>query len=89
MKLVGKNWICCQTVKLIAAACILMPAETHARDSWIHFGSLDWKVGLEYDGWREERDEFGSILNNQYKETFEIEQSGYVISPKLLDFSIT
>lgn len=73
----------------IVAACVLLPAEATGRNIGVHFDPLSWEVVLEYEGVSERREGFPDSGSNQFTEKLEIEQSGFVLSPSIFDFSIT
>lgn len=74
---------------VIIVACVLISTNAAARSDWVHLYPLNWKIELEYDGSFEQREEFGDFQDDRFTEKVEVEQSGYIVSPKLLDFSIT
>lgn len=73
---------------VIVAAGLFMSAVANAADSRVHLDPLEWEIELEYDGWSQQIEGAGETQVEQYSEKFEVSQSGYVISPKLFDFSV-
>lgn len=66
-----------------------MTAESLAGVSWVHLDPLNWEIELEYEGRSEQAEGSGESRQHQFSEKFELQQSGYVASPKIFDFSIT
>lgn len=73
---------------IVVAACFLMPAEAKARGGWIHLAPLSWEVELEYKALRGEKNGFDIPQIDLYTEKVEFLQSGYVINPKIVNFSV-
>lgn len=74
---------------IVAAACTLIPTTVDARENQVHLDPLKWQLELEFEGWSDRTENFGETNTNQYTEKWEVNQSGYLVSPKMVSFSVS
>lgn len=72
----------------MVAACVFASAEASGKGSTVHLDPLDWEIELEFDGWSQQTKGGGETQIKRYTEKIEVSQTGYVISPRFLDFSV-
>lgn len=73
-----------RTYTIIVAACALISAEAEARRDWVDFGQLNWGVDIEFRGTSSD----GSLRHFSFEEQLSFSNKGYLISPRLAEFSI-
>ena len=69
---------------IIVVACVLVSAEAEAERDWVGFEPLDWGVDLEFRGTSSD----GSLRHYSFEEQLRFDNKGYLISPRLAQFSI-
>ena len=69
---------------IIVTACVLISAEADARREWVGFGPLDWGVDIEFRGTSSD----GRFRHYSFEEQLSFDRKGYLISPRLAEFSI-
>lgn len=73
---------------IVAVACVLAPNNANARNGWVHLNPLSWELEFEYDGFREQSEGLYEVNQNQFSEKLKLHQSGFLVSQKILDFSV-
>lgn len=74
---------------VVAAASVLVSSEAMAKADWIHLTQLNWEIELEYKGRNAQQEGVGEVKQYQFNEKIELSQAGYLISPKIFDFSLS
>lgn len=74
---------------IFVVACILLPSEAIARNIPVRLSPLRWEVELEYRGLRSDKEGVSSSQSDLYTEKIDLRQSGYIVNPKIVDFSIS
>lgn len=77
---------------MLFLGCLLTAAAgARAQDSvlqQVRFDPLEWEVVLEFDGSREKVESSGTTTDLEFKEGLRLKQGGYVVDPRIANFSV-